>query len=615
MGESESKAEQTSKQKARIRERYRGVDLDKLEIIPAIEKADFYHDESEKRVAVYARVSTDDPRQTSSYELQKNYYTDFVGQHPNWHLVEIYADEGISGTSLKHRDAFNRMIADCKAGKIDLIITKSVSRFARNIVDCISYVRMLKNMNPAVGILFESESLYTLNEEGEMILSVHASMAQQESQIKSSIMNSSIEMRFSHGIFLTPPLLGYDVDEDGNLVINEDEAKTIRLIFFMFLYGYACKQIAETLTSLERKTRKGNTTWSPRSVYGHLQNERYCGEVLARKSFTPDFLTHKSKKNSGQRNQYRQSNHHAAIISVDDFIAVQKIIRIAKSNSPGFLPELHVIKEGPLKGFVRIHTRWLFKAEDYFNASASAYDNDENTTTDTSKSTIIVNDGDVDMRGFEIARSQFFSSSKQIFATFTIKGLNFSLESIHKLNDIDCIEILIHPTQKILVVRKGNPGEKNNVIWCSKATGKTSPKTICGAPFLQAIFELMEWNTDYRYRIRGVRRQNQEEMILIFELNDTEVFIPNTATNNDDASTSRSTIVAYPLVWANNFGLEYYRHTQMEELLTLSETPSEQLVDNGEPFKSDDDELNVTDKEEISNTITNLIQEFRQEVN
>ena len=212
MGESESKAEQTSKQKARIRERYRGVDLDKLEIIPAIEKADFYHDESEKRVAVYARVSTDDPRQTSSYELQKNYYTDFVGQHPNWHLVEIYADEGISGTSLKHRDAFNRMIADCKAGKIDLIITKSVSRFARNIVDCISYVRMLKNMNPAVGILFESESLYTLNEEGEMILSVHASMAQQESQIKSSIMNSSIEMRFSHGIFLTPPLLGYDVD-------------------------------------------------------------------------------------------------------------------------------------------------------------------------------------------------------------------------------------------------------------------------------------------------------------------------------------------------------------------------------------------------------------------
>lgn len=124
MGESESKAEQTSKQKARIRERYRGVDLDKLEIIPAIEKADFYHDESEKRVAVYARVSTDDPRQTSSYELQKNYYTDFVSQHPNWHLVEIYADEGISGTSLKHRDAFNRMISDCKAGKIDLIITK-----------------------------------------------------------------------------------------------------------------------------------------------------------------------------------------------------------------------------------------------------------------------------------------------------------------------------------------------------------------------------------------------------------------------------------------------------------------------------------------------------------
>ena len=134
-----SKAEE----KARIREKYKGLDPSKLDVIPAIKPADFYNDKSTKRVAVYARVSTDDPNQTSSYELQKNHYTDVVSRHEGWELSEIYADEGISGTSLQHRDAFVRMIQDCKRGKIDMIITKSVSRFARNVVHCISYVREL----------------------------------------------------------------------------------------------------------------------------------------------------------------------------------------------------------------------------------------------------------------------------------------------------------------------------------------------------------------------------------------------------------------------------------------------------------------------------------------
>ena len=615
MKEHESRTADISRQKAKIRDRYRGVDLDKLEVIPAIEKADFYHDESEKRVAVYARVSTDDPRQTSSYELQKNYYTDYIAQHPNWHLVEIYADEGISGTSLKHRDQFNRMIDDCKASKIDLIITKSVSRFARNIVDCISYVRLLKSLNPAVGILFESESLYTLNEEGEMILSMHASMAQQESQIKSSIMNSSLEMRFSHGIFLTPALLGYDVDEDGNLVINDDEARTVRLIFFMFLYGYTCRQIAETLTSLERKTKKGNTKWSPKTIYGHLQNERYCGEVLARKTFTPDFLTHKSKKNTGQRNQYRQSGHHDAIISVDDFIAVQKIIRIAKSNSPGFLPHLRVIKEGLLKGFVRVHTRWLFKADDYYEASASAYGDDEEPSSVPSELTVAAQKGDIDLRGFEIVRSEMFSLSKQISATFTIQGLTFSLESIHKLDNTDNIEVLINPTNKTMAIRKCNAGLLHSINWCTRGSGKLSSKTISGAPFLQAIFDIMGWNKDYRYRIIGKRLHNEQDTLLYFDLSAAVAFIPPITPESNPETPTQNAIVAYPIKWADNFGDEYYRHAQKEELLALSETPTEHINDDGEPFNADGEVLNVTDKEVINSTITNLISEFKQEAN
>lgn len=412
MIESEKRLADSASRKQKIRERYKGVTPDKLEMIPAVPQDDFYDDEREKRVAVYARVSTDDPRQTTSYELQKNYYTDFVNQHPNWHLVDIYADEGITGTSLRHRDSFNRMIADCHAGRIDLIVTKSVSRFARNLVDCIDHVRRLKALNPPIGVFFETERIYTLNSDSEMSLAFIATMAQEESHTKSAIMNASVEMRFAHGIFLTPPLLGYDNDEDGNLVINEDEARTVRLIFFMYLYGFTCAQIAEQLTELNRPTKKGNTKWNSRSVLGILQNERHCGEVLSRKTFTPNYLDHKSRKNRGDRNQYRQAEHHVPIISPDDFVAVQRLISNAKYGNKGILPELHVVSSGALKGFVGIHPRWAsFRADDYMEASESVYaSEDENEEI----SSVTAQEGDLDLRGFEIARSQFFDTARRI---------------------------------------------------------------------------------------------------------------------------------------------------------------------------------------------------------
>ena len=161
MIESEERNHSIAEQKARIRERYKGIDTDELDVIPALPQENFYDDQREKRVAVYARVSTDDPRQTSSYELQKNHYLDVVSRHPGWNMVDIYADEGISGTSLQHRDNFIRMIADCRAGKIDLVVTKSVSRFARNVLDCIGYVRQLAALTPPIGIFFETKDFDT----------------------------------------------------------------------------------------------------------------------------------------------------------------------------------------------------------------------------------------------------------------------------------------------------------------------------------------------------------------------------------------------------------------------------------------------------------------------
>ena len=356
--------------KEKIRNRYRNSNADRLEVIPARPRPKLFDDDGYKRVAVYARVSTLATQQTSSFELQQKHYTDFVERHDNWELVKIYSDEGISGTSLKRRDGFLEMIDDCKKGVIDLIVVKSISRFSRNVVDGISIIDELRALDPPVGVYFETEGLYTLTNDNELSLTLMQTMAQEESRIKSVSMDASYEMRFSHGIFLTPPLLGYDLDEDGYLVINQEEALTVRLIFYMYLCGHGTAEIADKLSDLGRKTKKGNTKWTQNSIVNVLRNERHCGAVLARKTWTPNYKTHKVRKNRGDRNQYYDQNHHTPIISRDDFHAVQKMLANAKYGVRSFLPILNVISGGEFDGFVTINPRWAaFSACDYKKAS------------------------------------------------------------------------------------------------------------------------------------------------------------------------------------------------------------------------------------------------------
>jgi len=628
MRENEAQLEDNESQKARIRARYKGIDLGELDIIPAAPKDNFYDGTTEKRVAIYARVSTDDPRQTSSYELQKNHYADVVSRHPGWNLVNIYADEGISGTSLQHRDAFVNMIKDCQNGKIDLIVTKTVARFARNILDCIGYVRQLAAMRPPVGVFFETENIHTLNSSSEMLLSFMATMAQEESHNKSEIMNSSIEMRFRRGIFLTPPLLGYDQDEDGNLIINESEAETVRLIFFMYLYGYTCAQIADTMTKLGRRTKKDNTSWSPGSILQILQNERHCGDVLARKTWTPNYLDHKSKKNKQDQNQYRKRNHHEAIISRDDFIAVQRLISNARYGNKGILPELKVIREGALKAFVSINPRWAaFSADDYRSASESVYENGAQLPADELQ--IEAQSGDFDLRGFEIARSQFFDTARKLCVTFSADGIVFSTESIRKFEKALYIEMLIHPGDHLLVVRPCTKETRNAIRWANLNEGQYYSRPVSCAAYIKTLYDLFGWKLGCKYRMRGIYRSKDNEAVIIFDIKETEIFIPQDTLEFDwDKSSSeeallldnaqpftigpKKDIMAYPSAWADNFGSNFYRHAQAQELVTFEKKGIWSVSEEGQPF-SDSPRLNITSAEVIGSTIKHMIFNIEQE--
>lgn len=607
-------------QKELVRERYKGTDFHKLEVLPARPPESLYDSTAVKRVAVYVRVSTDSLSQTSSYELQKNHYTDLVNRCPGWQLAELYADEGISGTSLNHRDSFLRMIEDCRLGKIDIILTKSVSRFARNIIDCIGYVRQLKALSPPVGIKFEAENIFTLDDNSEMALSFMAAMAQEESHNKSEIMNASIEMRFRRGIFLTPALLGYDKNEKGELMINEHEAKIVRFIFYRYLSGSTCREIADQLTQMGQSTKKGNTVWNPRSILEILQNERHCGDVLARKTWTPNYLDHKSRKNRQDRNQYRHNNHHTAIISKEDFIAVQKLIYNAKFKGRGILPELSVIPSGALAGFVSVHTRWAgFKAEDYRNACRSVIPKDSCTDPET----VAVRPGDFDLRGYEVTRAQFLSPTRLPYVRFTPKHILFNRFSLEKLENICSVEFLLHPFHGLLAVRSCSEDWSNRIPWAKEQDGQVLPRKIHGAAFLPTLYQLCGWNPNYKYRCLCLLRKKGNEQVLLINLKEAEVFLPAAALSEHHREPSHSSeaentanrtqasgpnFCAYPPDWHSSFGNAFYYHSQSAELALFRNMEAWQLQSPGIPGHTK--EQNITSPGKARQKAADLVKEF-----
>ncbi len=276
------------------------------------------------RMAAYCRVSTDHEDQIHSFEAQVDYYTKYIEEHEQYELADIYADEGISATTTRKREDFKRMIKDCREGKVDIVIVKSISRFARNTQDCLNYMRELRSLG--IPIIFEKENINSMDAGGELLFTILSSLAQDESRNISENCKWGIRNKFKNGeLHLnTHKFLGYDKDENGKLIINEEQAATVRRIYKEFLWGRNPQEIAKTLEEEGVPGCLGQTKWYPSTVLGILKNEKHKGDALLQKTYTSDFLTKKQVKNHGEIQQVYIEDNHEGIIDKDTWEAVQE---------------------------------------------------------------------------------------------------------------------------------------------------------------------------------------------------------------------------------------------------------------------------------------------------
>lgn len=286
------------------------------------------------RVAAYCRVSTDSDEQATSYEAQIEHYTAYIQKNPEWELAGIFADDGLSGTDTRKRGQFNLLIEECMAGKIDMVITKSISRFARNTLDCLKYIRQLKDKN--IPVFFEKENINTMDSKGEILLTIMASLAQQESQSLSQNVKLGLQFRYQQGLVQVNHnrFLGYTKDEEGMLVIEPEEAEIVKRIYREYLEGASLLQIGKGLEADGILTAAGKAQWRPTTLQKILRNEKYIGDALLQKTYTVDFLSKKRVKNTGIVPQYYVEGSHEAIIPRDLYMQVQEeMVRRANLHS------------------------------------------------------------------------------------------------------------------------------------------------------------------------------------------------------------------------------------------------------------------------------------------
>ena len=326
-----------------------------------------YQEASKVRVAAYCRVSTAEEAQVGSFEMQVQHFTSVIENNPNYELVKIYTDEGVSGTSVDRRKGFQEMMADAENGKIDLILTKSISRFGRNIVDILTALRKLSDLTPPVAVNFESEGINTSDGKNKLVISILSALAELESQQKSIAIKEGIRYRMQEGLykFSVKNTIGYYRDYSGRVKIEPAEAEIVKYIFDSFLEGASPQEIADSLTDQGIRSPKGMEYWRQGTIRSILGNEKYCGDVLYQKTYSKDYLSHKSVKNKDVLPQYFWENNHPAIIDRDTWNKAKE--RLAAGNwskrgrpLEGMKKKFIVakVKSGVLRGFMLLDMDW-----------------------------------------------------------------------------------------------------------------------------------------------------------------------------------------------------------------------------------------------------------------
>ena len=349
----------------------------KCRVIMPSRKQYAYQDAPKVCVAAYCRVSTHEEKQVSSFEAQVERFSSLIENNPRYELVDIYQDDGISGTTINKRKDFQRVIDDAVAGKIDLILTKSISRFGRNIMDILNTLEMLGNLTPPVAVNFERENIFSSDGNNKLLISILSALAELESQQKSIAIKDGIRYRMKEGLyrFSVQNTIGYYRDYLGQVKIEPAEAEIVRYIYDSFLEGVSPQEIADALTRQGIRSPRGLDTWRGSTIRGILANEKYCGDVLYQKTYSKDFKTHKSAKNDAVLPQWYWEDAHPAIIKRRKWITAQELLAVGKW-SRRHIPIAAMkkkftvvrVKNGVLRGYFLLHMNWTKEEREQFNS-------------------------------------------------------------------------------------------------------------------------------------------------------------------------------------------------------------------------------------------------------
>lgn len=518
----------------------------------------FFYKEKNKdiRAAAYLRLSIEDGDKAESNSIgnQRELIRDFAAERPGLHLVEEYADDGYTGTNFE-RPGFKRMMEDIKSGKINCIIvkdlsrlgrnyiemgkyleqifpmmgilTKSISRFARNVVDCLTNIRLLRNLRPPVSVYFDKERLDSLDEKAEVFLTMLASFAQEESRSISTNIKWATRSRMKAGTqkISTTSLLGYDTDDDGEMVIVTNEAEIVRTIYMSFDKGMHPAEIAEKLNALEIRTIKNNP-WTGESVKNILRNEKYCGDVLMQKTYTIDCLTHKTKKNEGEVEQYFIPDHHPAIVEREVWDKAQVRLEQIAGKRRRIRPKqqrLIPLRKGVLLGFVPIRPTWkavsfkrLETATEKVMALVDAKPEQVHIEYESEECEMEI------LKGFEVINLK--QPKGESVMTVTSNSLKFNKATAVELNYAPYIRVLLNAKTRQIAIQPCSEKDPNAIKFSNEESKQTYAISI-KVPAIQVEFRrMLPFEDDnggkLSYTLNGTLYP--DEQVVIYDIGDVK---------------------------------------------------------------------------------------------